>query len=149
MGKSVYKKVDDVIKDRDKERDKKEHVPTETTRADVVKYSSIGLPADVIATLIGVSESTLKRHYIPELQDGQAKKKVMIASWAFGAAKKGKDSMIMFLCKTQLGWRETDRLELTGQNGGPIQLQPMIDRPPSETREQWEERRKREIEAKE
>lgn len=38
-----------------------------------------------------------------------------------------------------------DKLEVGGKDGGPIQLQHMIDRPPNETREQWIERRKKEL----
>lgn len=45
-------------------------------------------------------------------------------------------------------YAETTKQEITGKDGGPIQLQNFVDKPPDETREQWlsrveEERRKR------
>lgn len=42
-------------------------------------------------------------------------------------------------------WRDKQDVEHTGADGGPIQIATTIDRPPSETREQWIARRQREL----
>lgn len=47
---------------------------------------------------------------------------------------------LIFLAKTRLHWRETDRLEVTGPEGGPIQHKHVAikaDDPPDKAAEEW------------
>ena len=41
-------------------------------------------------------------------------------------------------------WRDKQQVERAGKDGGPLQI--LVDRPPNETRDEWIERRKRELE---
>lgn len=82
---------------------------------------------DRIATILGISASTLERsaRVTPALHDalekGREQSGAMLRQWAYESARKGNVAMQIFLLKTQEGFRETERLELTGADGGPIQ----------------------------
>jgi len=45
-------------------------------------------------------------------------------------------------------WRDKIDQEVTGKDGGPIQYEQVVDKPPVETPEQWQERVQRQLEAK-
>lgn len=93
---------------------------TQADRDHVERLAGIGLPADQIALVMSCSESTLHKYFAEQLATGVAKANAKVASYAFGAAAKGNVSMIIFLCKTRLGWRETNHHEHTGAGGIPL-----------------------------
>lgn len=98
----------------------KAHKPTPELRAQVEKYAAVGLPHDIIGTLVGCCDKTLEKYYPDELAAGTAKGNAQIAGWAFDSARRGNIPMRIFLCKVRLGWREKSQVELTGENGGPL-----------------------------
>lgn len=92
------------------------HVPTDATRVIVDFVASVGAPQTSIARMLGIDKSTLRRHYAAELEGGGWAAKAQLAKNAFQIAMDRKhpkeaSAMTMFLCKTRLGWRETDRHE--------------------------------------
>jgi hypothetical protein len=46
-----------------------------------------------------------------------------IAQSLIAKAREGDTASMIFFLKTQAGWRETDRLEVSGVNGGPIRVE--------------------------
>lgn len=102
-----------------------------TPSADQLKQvetmSGLGLKVEQIAILLGVSKPTFDRavRRIPALRDsiekGREKSEGNLRQWAYESARKGNVAMQIFLLKTRCGFRETERLELTGADGGPIQ----------------------------
>ncbi len=107
------------------------HEPTQQKRDMVESLSGSGLPHRNIATLIGVSPPTLRRHYAQELLLGSAKAKAKLTqtAWkmAWGSpAEYDKDgrlvraevppdrTMVIFLCKTQLNWAERFEIDFNG-----------------------------------
>lgn len=83
-----------------------------------------GFPHEEIADTLGISDETLRKHYREELDHGMTKANARVVQTAFQQATSGKSpAMTMFWLKTRLGWKETQKVEHTGQGGEPIQIQ--------------------------
>ena len=98
-----------------------EHIPTEATRAQVESASGLGLPHEQIASLIGISDVTLRKYYKIELAVGKAKASAQIAKTLFNKAIKGDTTAGIWWTKAQMGWSEKTQHELTGANGEELQ----------------------------
>ena len=121
------------------------HAPTDAERQQVETMSAYGIPQEEIARVIGIDPKTLRLHYRDELDTGMTKANSRVAQFLFNAAsgnavKLGPNGQpttsatyadciraSMFWAKTRMGWRETDRMELTGANGGPMQHEYLED----------------------
>lgn len=104
----------------------------------VLELAKNGIPQEVIAVLEKIDTKTLKKYYQAELDEGMAHAKTFAIQSLFQNIRNGKEASLIFYLKTQLGWKETIRNELTGPDGVP--LNQAVDAPPQETREQWIER---------
>lgn len=99
------------------------HVPTKETRETVQLHATVGTPQTVLADILGIDAKTLRKHYRVELDQSLAKANATIGGALFNKAKAGDTAAQIFWMKTQAGWRETIRNELTGAGGGPIQTE--------------------------
>jgi len=107
----------------------KPHEPTEKDRKQVSLMAGIGLKHDQIAKVIGVSDETLRKYYREELDTGEARMNAMVAQNLYSiATSKGTGSVAaaIFWMKTRAGWREKDRLELTGADGGAVRIESSV-----------------------
>lgn len=84
-----------------------QHVPSEENRKMVETAAGIGLRHEMIATLLGITDKTLRRRYRKELDIGKAKAGFSVAKTIYDQALKGDRTMCIWWSKTQLGWRET------------------------------------------
>lgn len=100
-----------------------EHIPTENTRAQVESASGLGLPQEQIASLIGITDKTLRKYYSIELAVGKAKASAKIANTLFNKAVKGDTTAAIWWTKAQMGWSEKIKQELTGADGEPFDIQ--------------------------
>ena len=110
----------------------KPHEPSEENRKLARALSAYGIPQADIARRMGVSIPTLTKYYQADLDDGMMEANAKVGEFLFGAASgaaltKGASysdciRAAMFWGKTRMGWRETDRLEHTGQDGKPIEV---------------------------
>lgn len=103
---------------------------TEAMLARIYEMSRIRLPLETIATLIGVSKSTLEREakkndaVSEALSKGRAEAQQTIYDHAFKQAISGLDSrMTIFYLKTQHRWKEPTSIELAGIDGKPIEFE--------------------------
>jgi hypothetical protein len=97
------------------------HQVTEETRKFVENAAGMGLPHEMIATLIGVkSDKTLRKKYRKQLDMGKAKANLQMATCCFQGGLKGNPALIIWWTKTQMGWKETSGVELSGPNGKPV-----------------------------
>lgn len=111
----------------------KAHKPTDESRAEVKALASFGLPQDDIAEYVGVSHVTLRKHYASELKLSAINANATVGKYLFslasgqalqnGASHSECARSAMFWAKTRMGWRETDRLEHSGPNGGAIPVE--------------------------
>jgi hypothetical protein len=100
---------------------RKAWVPTAEELEQIENYVAIGLNQEQIAVVIGRSVDSLDRHCRHQLDSGKFKANAKIGGRLFEKAMGGDTAALIFWAKTQMGWKETDRHEHTGANGGPIQ----------------------------
>jgi hypothetical protein len=105
---------------------KKPYQPEEADRKRVEAMTGYGLTHDQIASVIGISDETLRKYFRRELDTGAALANSRVAQnlykWAT-SDKPGAVAASIFWTKTRMGWREVTRQEHTGPNGGPIQTE--------------------------
>lgn len=103
------------------------HEPTDLTHAQVSELCNLGLTQTQIAKILHVSEPTLRKYYREELDIGDANATASVAKNMLNIAKdpehKSAAQVGIFWLKARGGWRETNKLEHTGADGGPIQLE--------------------------
>ncbi|WP_019502275.1 hypothetical protein [Pseudanabaena sp. PCC 6802] len=86
--------------------------PREIRLSELQRLASLGFTLSQIALVIGISDRTLDNYLQKDerirgaWESGKAIAEVKLAQLAFDTAMEGDTTMIIFLCKTQLGWRE-------------------------------------------
>lgn len=107
--------------------------PTPEQRALVVALIGAGLGvAEVASNVVNpatgkpISHMTLRAKFRAELEHGQARFKGFVAG-RFAQLVRSRDEKVatanvQFAMRARLGWRETNRTELTGADGGPLQV---------------------------
>jgi hypothetical protein len=87
----------------------------------VVRLAARGYVAREIALYCGISEATLFRRCADPLQRGYLLRDASLRKKQFEVAMNGNPTMLIWLGKNLLS--QTDRQELTGAGGGPIQYE--------------------------
>lgn len=80
--------------------------PSDDERRLIEHYVAIGFTNEQIAGLVGVAESTLKKHCAGELRNGSLKVNAKIGGKLFQKAMDGDTTALIFWCKTRMGWKE-------------------------------------------
>ncbi len=106
-------------------RGKPAHKPTKVSRAIVKALSGFGLKYEHIARHpeVGVGLTTLHKHYREDLDTGNSAALGKIGEGLFQKAMGGDTTALIFLAKCRLGFKEVSRIENTGADGGPIQVE--------------------------
>lgn len=90
---------------------------------EVSVMAALGLSPKEIALVTNVDEKMLKLYYQRELSVSQAIANVVVARKALEMASSGRfPEMTKFWLKSQAKWKETNSLELTGKDGGPVEI---------------------------
>lgn len=101
--------------------------PSDDQRKQVELLAAFGIPVDQMVHLVfdkagkSISENTLRKHFGPELATGKVKANAKIAQTLFNKAAGGDTTAMIFWLKTRARWKESQSLELTGADGGPIE----------------------------
>src|SRR4051812_37222819 len=101
------------------------HKVTPETRNTVQLLTGMGCGAEDIARVLSVTPRTIFRHYRTELDRGIVVANMNVARSLYGKALGDGPQAVaacIFWMKTRASWREVDRRELTGADGGPIDL---------------------------
>lgn len=86
--------------------------------------AGLGLKDVNIATILKMSRATMCRLYAKELANGRAVALQNVAKTAYQMAISGKvPAMTMFWLKCQGEWREVQRVEHSGPEGKPMEVQ--------------------------
>jgi hypothetical protein len=98
--------------------------PTPAERKQVEALSGYGLPIDQIGALVrdGISVDTLRAHFNAELQSGKAKANAQVGKTLFSKVMAGDTTAAIWWSKTQMRWAETQKHELTGADGAPLEF---------------------------
>ncbi len=101
-----------------------EFEPTDSERKQVEALSGYGLPIDQIAVLVrdGISVDTLRKHFATELVSGKAKANGQVGKTLFQKVMAGDTTAAIWWSKTQMRWAETQKHELTGADGAPLEF---------------------------
>lgn len=94
------------------------HTPTEETRKLAKTLAAVGIRHEDIATKLEISADTLVKHYKRELDEGRVDANAAIGRSLYEQAKTGNTTAMIFWLKTRAGWKETDRHEIAGADGG-------------------------------
>jgi len=98
--------------------------PTDAERKQVEALSGYGLPIDQIGALVrnGIHIDTLRAHFGSELQSGKAKANAQVGKTLFQKVMAGDTTAAIWWSKTQMRWAETQKHELTGADGAPLEF---------------------------
>ena len=95
--------------------------------AKVEQFAQVCDNEEEIALALGVSYSTLlnrkkeSEDFREAIKRGKAKANVFVGGRLMSLIKEGNPAATIFWMKAKCGWRETNRTELTGADGKPIQ----------------------------
>jgi len=99
------------------------HKPTDVTRGQVEALSSLGINQERIAGYLGIDGKTLRKHYRKEIDDTLMERNAKVLNILYDKCVIEKDNAsIFFWLKTRAGMRETQRHEVTGENGKPVEF---------------------------
>lgn len=96
--------------------------PTDADREVAKRLSALGTTYEDIAKKLKISSDTLVKYYSFELEEGRIDANSSIAGTLFAQAKKGNTAAAIFWLKTRARWKETQVNEVTGAEGGPLQI---------------------------
>jgi hypothetical protein len=98
--------------------------PTVAERKQVEALSGYGLPIEQIAVLVrdGIHVDTLRAHFATELVSGKAKANGQVGKTLFQKVMAGDTTAAIWWSKTQMRWAETQKHELTGADGAPLEF---------------------------
>ena len=99
--------------------------PTDVDKKQVEAMAGYGVPFEQIAVLIhggGISLDTLRTYFASELIRGKAKANAQIGKGMFQKAIGGDTTAMIWWSKTQMRWAETQKHELTGADGAPLEF---------------------------
>jgi len=98
--------------------------PTVAERKQVEALSGYGLPIEQIAVLVreGIDTDTLRKHFATELVSGKAKANGQVGKTLFQKVMAGDTTAAIWWSKTQMRWAETQKHELTGADGVPLEF---------------------------
>jgi len=101
-----------------------EFEPTDSERKQVEALSGYGLPIEQIAVLVrdGIHIDTLRAHFATELVSGKAKANGQVGKTLFQKVMAGDTTAAIWWSKTQMRWAETQKHELTGADGVPLEF---------------------------
>lgn len=95
---------------------------TEANKIIVKELSGFGIPQNQIAASIGCNVDTLTKYFEEEILLGQADINAMVVGKLAKKCREEDTAAIIFWCKTRLKFSEKSQLEVTGADGGPIEI---------------------------
>jgi len=98
--------------------------PTAAERKQVEALSGYGLPIEQIGALVrdGIHIDTLRAHFSSELVSGKSKANAQVGKTLFSKVMAGDTTAAIWWSKTQMRWAETQKHELTGADGAPLEF---------------------------
>lgn len=101
--------------------DNRKH-PDGNLAATIATMSLAGFTHKQMASALKISEATLAEHYRYELDNGRVNTMTQVVQSLAQRAIAGSDTAAIFLAKARLGWSDRQQVELTGKDGGPIEI---------------------------
>lgn len=107
-----------------KKRGPKPFIFSEDERKTVERLSSVGVGHRQIAALVrdGIDVETLEKYFRAELDRGKAAAHAKVGSKLMQKIMDGDTAAMIFYCKTQMGWREGQDVNVSGSLGLSINI---------------------------
>ena len=98
--------------------------PTDAERKQVEALSGYGLPIEQIGARVrdGIHIDTLRAHFSSELVSGKSKANAQVGKTLFQKVMAGDTTAAIWWSKSQMRWAETQKHEVTGANGAPLEI---------------------------
>ena len=98
--------------------------PTDAERKQVEALSGYGLPIEQIGALVrdGIHIDTLRAHFSTELVSGKSKANAQVGKTLFQKVMAGDTTAAIWWSKSQMRWAETQKHEVTGADGAPLEI---------------------------
>ena len=103
------------------------HKPTDESRAEAELLSGYGVLQEDIAALLSISVPTLLKYYRKELDAGKAKANAAVGKTLFQKATDGDIAAAIWWSKSQMRWKETTKVEHSGELNVKIPTSRAID----------------------
>ncbi len=107
-------------------RGQEPHVPTDLLRRQVAHFVAMGVSVEKTATLVGVSRSTLHKHYRHEIDTAADIADLNVAANLFKVATsdapQAAPAAQFWLSRRSKAFKEVKAVELTGKDGRPIEI---------------------------
>ena len=107
--------------------------PTDKQRGQVEAMIRYGIPETEIAQALGISKTTLLKHFRNEINASATKANTQVGEFIFATIvglpipgrrpvtdERARATLAMFWAKTRMGWKETVVNQHEGKGGGPI-----------------------------
>jgi len=101
--------------------DEKPH-PDPVLAKTIATMSLAGFKGEQICSALRISPNTLHKHYQYEFDHGRTNLMTQVVESLAQRAVNGSDTAAIFLAKARLGWSDRQSVELTGKDGGPIEI---------------------------
>lgn len=112
----------------------KPRIFSDTERAIVQRAAMMNMPQESISRLLKTDIETLTKNFREELDCASDKANMAVVGALYKSAMEGNVTAQIFWCKTRLGWRETDRLEISANIVKYVIRTPEV----STTTEEWQ-----------
>ena len=97
--------------------------PSTQQSREVAVMTALGLTPKEIGMVLNIEEKVLQYYYFKELNTSHKLANLMVARKALEMAMSGRfPDMTKFWLKSQAKWKETSAVELTGKDGGPVEV---------------------------
>ena len=100
--------------------------PTDQQRTEVRNMAAFGITNDQIGKILEISQETLRKYFEKELETGRSQVIYDIAKNVAMVAKSDRPNNMVaaaLFLKTQGGWKDASKVEISGPNGGPIKTE--------------------------
>lgn len=98
---------------------------SEDVASRIERLAALGMTQADAGYILSISADTIQRHYAEAWNKGKAKAKANIAGKLYEKAMAGDSASIFFWLKTQAGWREVQKIDMTSSDGtmaGPMDV---------------------------
>jgi hypothetical protein len=99
------------------------HCPTKKTREQVCKLVACGLGPEEISFVLGCAPHEVRLNYDQELLHGTALVTGMVGANLLKQALRGDVNAARFWLQSRAKWTIPQHVELTGKNGGPVEIE--------------------------
>lgn len=96
--------------------------PTDKDRQTVINAMVLGMDQDQTAKLLGITGKTLRAHFRDELNQGKNRRDTEVVGYLMERIRSGCTASTIFYLKTQCRWKEASAFELSGPDGGAIEV---------------------------